>query len=141
MQDREGKKQVNLQGTIVSIMFGGVLALGGCCLLLLILSIAVATGIVPERSMDILCSVFCGICSLIGARFAVKSAEAPPLLLGMMTGVFMSLLIFLIGVGAFQQTAIEGNGLRILLATLIGGTIAGISRPNKKNKRKKSRKK
>jgi putative membrane protein (TIGR04086 family) len=91
--------------------------------------------------MDILCSIFCGICSLIGARFAVKSGEAPPLLLGIMTGIFMSLLILLIGVGAFQQTAIEGNGLRILLAALVGGAIAGISKPNKKKKRKKSRKK
>lgn len=139
MQDREGKMELHLQGVMLALFFGGIIALGVCCLLLLICSIMLVTGVVPERTMPTLCIILCGISSLIGGHFAIQRGDAPPLLLGLMTGVFLCVLILIIGFSGYPKASLQGTSLWILLAALIGGGIAGLSKPNKK--RKKRRKK
>ena len=141
MQNREERKGVSLQGVMISVFFGGIIALAVCCLLLLIFSFMVVAGTVPERSMPSVSIVVCGICSMIGARFAVLRRGAnPPMIVAIMTGIVMALLIILIGYMGYEKPTLQGSSLWILLSVLIGGIVAGLSKSSKKTKRKKRRK-
>jgi putative membrane protein (TIGR04086 family) len=139
MQDREGRTGLSLQGMIVALLFGGIIALAVCCLLLFICSIMLVAGLIPERIMSSLCIILCGISSLIGGHFAIRRGDGPPLVLGLMTGAFLCILILIIGFSGYPEASLTGTSLWILLSALVGGGIAGLSKPNKK--RKKRRKK
>lgn len=139
MQDREGKSGLSAQGMVVSLLFGGVISLVVCFLLLLICSILLVTGMIPEKTMSSLCIALCGLSSLIGGNYAIKKGDGPPLAFGLMNGAFFCILILIIGFSAYPQASFYGSSLWILLAALIGGGISGLSKPNKK--RKKRRKK
>jgi putative membrane protein (TIGR04086 family) len=138
MQEREGIRGASFQGVIIALLFGGIMALVICFLLSFLSSIMLVTGVIPERTMPSLCIIFCGISSLIGGHFSIKKGGGPPIVLGLVCGAFVCLLILLIGFCVFPQATLQGTSLWILLAALVGGGIAGLSKP--KNKRKKRRK-
>jgi len=140
MQDREVRRGFQLQSTLVAVLLGGMIALGVCCLLLLMASILVATGMIPERMMPSICMILCGFCSLMGGRFAVTRGDGPPLLLGVLSGMVMCILILMIGYMGYQQPNMAEGNCWIPLAALIGGAVAGLAQPAKKSKGKKRKK-
>lgn len=139
MQDREGRTEFSLQGIILSLLFGGLIALTLCFLFLLIFSIMLVTGMIPEESMSTLCIILCGISSLVGGHFAIKRSDGPPLIVGLMTAAFLCILILIIGFCGYPNASLEGTSLWILLSALLGGGVAGLIKPNKKKKKRKKK--
>lgn len=141
MPNREVRQELNVPQTLASAGGGAVMALVSCCLLLLLSAAAVSGGLIPERSIGTLCMVLCGICALFGARFAVKRGEGPPLFISSLCGLLLCLLLLGAAFFGYEELTLQGDNLRILLAAFLGAAIAGLSQPNKKAKRKKSKRK
>jgi len=140
MQDREVHTGTNLQKILISVFFGAILALGSCCLLLLLCSAMVAGGIIPQASMPNLCMILMGLCALLGGRFAVKRGEGAPLLLGSMTGVVLCLLLFGISFLSFDQPSMQGGSRLLLLSALLGSILASFAHTSRRAKGKKRKK-
>lgn len=141
MQDREVRTGTNPQKILTSVFFGAILALGSCCLLLLLCSALVSGGIIPQGSMPNLCMILMGLCALLGGRFAVKRGEGAPLLLGSMTGVALCLLLLGISFLSFDQPSMQGVSHWLLLSALGGSILSSFANTSRsaKGKRRKKR--
>lgn len=136
MENKEGVQGMNLQRICLAALFGSVLALGSCCILLLFFAAVIAAGWIPEGMIWGLTPVACFLGVLAGGCFAVRKGEGAPLILGLSTGIVMCLLILFIGFTAFDASGIQGQGLMGMGSALVGGAVAGLSRPSKQARRK-----
>lgn len=136
MENKEGVQGMNLQRICLAALFGSILALGSCCILLLLFATAIAVGWIPEGMMGFLAPVACFLSVLVGGCFAVRKGEGAPLILGLSTGIVMCLLILLIGFTAFDASDLQGRGFMGMASALVGGAAAGLSRPQKQARRK-----
>jgi len=136
MENKEGIKEMNFQRICLAALFGSVLALGSCCILLLLFSAAIAVGWLPEGMMGFLGPIACFISVLAGGMFAVRKGDGAPLILGLATGIVMCLLMLLIGITLFDASNCQGSGMVGMGAALAGGLLAGLSKPKKQARRK-----
>ncbi len=136
MENKEGVHGMNLQRICLAALFGSALALGSCCILLLMFAAAIAAGWIPHGMMWGLAPVACFLSALAGGCFAVRKGEGAPLILGVSTGIVMCLLILLIGFTAFDASDIQSRGLMGMASALAGGAVAGLSKPKKQTRRK-----
>ncbi len=139
MPNQDGRPSINLQGLIIAVLSGVLFALITCCVALLLLSVAVASGLIPENTMEGLCIFLCALTAMMGGRYAVKRGGVTPLLTGVFTGLALCLLILVIGFCGYDQPNLGEGGLWVPVAAMGGGTLAGLSGPGKKAKRRRKK--
>ena len=136
MENKEGLKEMNLQRICLAALFGSVIALGSCCILLLLFAATIAAGWIPEGMMGFLAPISCFLSALVGGCFAVRKGVGTPLILGLSTAIVMCLLILFIGLTAFDALCMQGGNLITMASALAGGVAAGLSKPKKQTRRK-----
>ena len=114
------------------MLLGGAAAVLAAVLALLVCSLLISTGAVPERFMERAVLAACVLGALIGGLLAVRRIGRSTLLVGAGVGAILFLLLLLAG-----TASISNGGGMMLLSCLCGGAMAGIlgSRPKKKRKR------
>lgn len=137
---REGKPEEN-GGLWITVM-GQVLLGGGAAALtavlaLLICSLLISAGAVPERFMERAVLAACVLGALTGGLLAARRIGRSSLLVGTGVGAILFLLLLLAGMLLFEDISVSNGGGMMLLSCLCGGAMAGIlgSRPKKKRKR------
>ncbi len=137
---REGKPEEN-GGLWITVM-GQVLLGGGAAALtavlaLLICSLLISAGAVPERFMERAVLAACVLGALTGGLLAARRIGRSSLLVGTGVGAILFLLLLLAGMLLFEDISVSNGGGMMLLSCLCGGALAGIlgSRPKKKRKR------
>ena len=137
---REGKPEEN-GGLWITVMgqmlLGGAAAVLAEVLALLVCSLLISAGAVPERFMERAVLAACVLGALIGGLLAVRRIGRSTLLVGAGVGAILFLLLLLAGTLLFEEASISNGGGMMLLSCLCGGAMAGIlgSRPKKKRKR------
>lgn len=121
----EGSKPNSLRVFLLAIVLGGIFALLVCFVLLFLLSIAIMFEFVAEKYLPHICIIICAISSFIGGRSAVKRGGKSPLLTGVISGIFLCIIVLLIAFFVYKNAELTGNGLGSLLALFFGGLIAG----------------
>lgn len=127
----KGKKQ---RPAWQGFLGGSLLALGTYLAGLLLLTLLLVRGVLPERGAFPAVAVLCGLSALAGGMLAVR-------LTGWRAGggaaaaVFLSVLA-LAGLGLWEEVAWLGHGGVLLLCGLAGGLLAGLTVPQKRRRRK-----
>ena len=140
-EKRREKKVEETSGLWITVMgqllLGGLAAVLTALLVLLICSLLVSGGAVPERAMDRAVLAACVLGALAGGLLAVRRIGRSTLLVGAGVGAILFLLLLLAGTLLFEEASISNGGGMMLLSCLCGGAMAGIlgSRPKKKRKR------
>ncbi len=116
-------------------LVGGTLSLGVYMLGLLLLTLLLVRGTVPEKGSFPVIAVLCGLSALAGGIATAR-------LTGWRAGGALTALIFLtalvlLGLGFWEQIAWLGHGGILLLCGLAGGMLASaLSGPGKRRRRK-----
>ena len=137
---REGKPEENggLWITVMGqVLLGGGAAALTAALALLICSLLISAGAVPERFMERAVLAACVLGALTGGLLAARRIGRSSLLVGTGVGAILFLLLLLAGMLLFEDISVSNGGGMMLLSCLCGGALAGIlgSRPKKKRKR------
>lgn len=115
-------------------LVGGTLSLGVYLLGLLLLTLLLVRGTVPEKGSFPVIAVLCALSALAGGVTAAR-------LTGWRAGGALTALIFLgvlvlLGLGFWEQIAWLGHGGVLLLCGLAGGLLAGaLSGPGKRRRK------
>jgi putative membrane protein (TIGR04086 family) len=133
-EEEQASVLVRLMG---GVLFGGVLALLVCLAVLLLCSAGISGGWIGEGRMTQVTLAGCVLGSLIGGAFAVSRCRSRTLLVGLGTGCVFFLLLLLIGVLFYPDVSVDGRGLGLLCASLVGGALAGLLGGRRKKKRRK----
>ena len=137
---REGKPE-ETGGLWITVMgqllLGGAAAVLAAVLALLVCSLLISAGAVPERFMERAVLAACVLGALIGGLLAVRRIGRSTLLVGAGVGAILFLLLLLAGTLLFEEASVSNGGGMMLLSCMCGGAMAGIlgSRPKKKRKR------
>lgn len=137
MRRKEEEQGAGTVRWIGGTVFGGALALLICMLLLLLASVGISAGVIPERFMVHCLFAGCVIGGFCGGAVAVRRSGAGKLLAGLSAGAVMLLLIVTVGSLTGSLEFLEGHGVGIGLSCLIGGMTAGLLRGKPKKKRRK----
>ena len=120
----------------VSLLLGGLLALGVEILVLLLGSVAVSKGILQDDAAAQVSAAACVLGCLIGGWFACGRVPARRLLAGIAAGGVCFLLILVVGLLMGDGFTFGTQGVIELAACLCGGGAAGLlCRKKKKGKR------
>ena len=140
-EKRREKKVEETSGLWITVMgqllLGGLAAVLTALLVLLVCSLLVSGGAVPERDINRAVLAACVPGALAGGLLAVRRIGRSTLLVGGGVGAILFLLLLSVGSLVFESASLSNGGVMILLACLCGGAMAGIlgSRPKKKRKR------
>lgn len=137
---REGKPEENggLWITVMGqVLLGGGAAVLAAVLALLVCSLLISAGAVPERFMERAVLAACVLGALTGGLLAARRIGRSSLLVGTGVGAILFLLLLLAGMLLFEDISVSNGGGMMLLSCLCGGALASIlgSRPKKKRKR------
>ena len=136
MEHKEGNTVMSFQHICLAALLGSIVALGSCCILLLLFAAVVAVGWIPEGMMSFLGPIACFFSVLVGGCFAVRKGEGAPLILGLSTGIVMCLFMLFIEFTAFDASCIQRGNLVGMASALAGGVFAGLCKPKKQVRRK-----
>lgn len=120
----------------LSVLLGGLLALGVELVILLLGAVAVSKGILKDSAGTQLTVVACVAGCLAGGRLVCAQWPAYRLLAGLAAGGVCFLLILAVGLLTSDSFEIGLQGLIELAACLCGGAIAGLFSGKKRKKRK-----
>ena len=140
-EKRREKKVEETSGLWITVMgqllLGGLAAVLTALLVLLVCSLLVSGGAVPERAMDRAVLAACVLGALAGGLLAVRRIGRSTLLVGGGVGAILFLLLLSVGSLVFESASLSNGGVMILLACLCGGAIPGIlgRKPKKKRRR------
>jgi putative membrane protein (TIGR04086 family) len=136
-----GKKEEEQASALVRLMsgilLGGALALLVCLAVLLICSVGISGGWIGEGNMTQVTLAGCVLGSFVGGLLAVSRSRTRRLLVGLGAGCVFFLLLLLIGVLFYPDVSVDGRGLGLLCASLVGGALAGLLGGRGKKKRRK----
>ena len=140
-EKRREKKVEETSGLWITVMgqllLGGLAAVLTALLVLLVCSLLVSGGAVPERDIDRAVLAACVLGALAGGLLAVRRIGRSTLLVGGGVGAILFLLLLSVGSLVFESASLSNGGVMILLACLCGGAMAGILGRKKKKKRKR----
>ena len=118
---REGKPEEN-GGLWITVMgqmlLGGAAAVLAAVLALLVCSLLISAGAVPERFMERAVLAACVLGALIGGLLAVRRIDRSTLLVGAGVGAILFLLLLLAGTLLFEEASISNGGGMMLLSCL-----------------------
>ena len=120
---------------LYELLKGGVLAGAIALLLLAMCALLMSAGILRERWMEGLVLLVCVLGAVVGGGVTVARVGERGLLTGVAVGMSLSLVLLTVGVLVYDADPMAG-GLRVILACLCGGGIAGVlfGKPKKKRR-------
>lgn len=120
---------------LYELLKGGVLAGAIALLLLAMCALLMSAGILRERWMEGLVLLVCVLGAVVGGGVTVARVGERGLLTGVAVGIILSLVLLMVGVLVYDADPMAG-GLRVILACLCGGGIAGVlfGKPKKKRR-------
>lgn len=132
-EDEQGTKYVK---KLINIIIGAAVGLVFCILILMVLTFAVEAGTIAQSSMFKLAVLSCFIGAFIGSQITIKRNKSKALLMGLFAGIFMFVLLMLVGASFYDGFAITNGGGGLLISSVIGGTAGGIFGAREKKRRK-----
>lgn len=142
MRKNEEDQGARLVRYTLGVLLGGAVALAACFLLLLLASVGISRGAVPQEYMYQITIIACVAGAFLGGVTGVKRCGARALIVGVLVGAVFFLLLLTAGVVFFQATAPDAGGIGLLCGSLLGGAAAGLlggARGKGKPKRKRRR--
>ncbi|MCL2588816.1 MAG: TIGR04086 family membrane protein [Oscillospiraceae bacterium] len=127
------EKQTAPLGFAANAGIGAGVALGLSLVLLLIASVFVASGRVPQGAMGLLTVGVLFVSSLVGAFVAIRRNRSRALFVGLAEGAILYAITFTGGV--FAEVGLFGGlSIFLLTAALLGGVTAGLlsTRPKRR---------
>ena len=114
-------------------VIGSAIALGIILVVFLIFSMLIASGRIGSGIMGFLAVGTIFAASLIGSIVSIKKHKGKALLVGLCEGVILYLITLIIGAFWPSESLIGGYTPAIILASLLGGSVASIlcARPKK----------
>ncbi len=110
-----------------NILFGGIIALALCLVLLLIAAFGISRGILSPSMRYQLTVAACVLGSFCGGGLAVgQCGGTRGLFVGMAVGGVLFLLQLTIGILLYDTFSLDGGALGLLFGALCGGAAAGI---------------
>lgn len=134
MRKDEESKKGRSWGLIMNAVIGSFIALIISILLLLIFSVIIASGKIPDDLMSIITIVVFLLGSLIGSFVAVKRHKRQALIIGIAEGATLFFITLICGAFTDAESLIGEISLPLLVMALLGGAIGAIisSRPKKR---------
>ena len=128
--EKRGKRQEKVMdggfGGLFVILKAGMASVALAAMLLLIGSILISTGILPESWMEGSIVAICALSALLGGLYGVKRIKKRTLLVGLGSGLAMFLLLVIMGM-LWSDGNINGTNHAIVMGScLCGGGIAGV---------------
>ena len=131
-ENRQGSKAAQ---NMISLLFGGLLALGIALVVLLLGSIAVSAGILkPDTAMQVT-TVACIFGGVIGGSFTCVRWGSRRLPAGMLTGLLCFAFIIIASAMSEGELKIGTQGLVEFAGCVVGGGLAGLLSAKGKKKR------
>lgn len=136
MRKNEDTRKNNSLSIGVNVILGSVVGLLIAMILLLVLSIFISSGRIPESIMEqlVIGCVFLG--SFIGSATAIKKHGGRSLIVGTAVGIVFFLLTLVFGAFSSSDTMIGAMTLSVLIAALAGGVFAGVLDARRKPRKK-----
>lgn len=125
MRKTEGRDAGAAQ-PVLSLLLGGLLALGIEMAVLLIGSVAVSKGILRVDAAPQITAAACLLGCLVGGCLAGKSWKSKRLLAGLAVGLICFVLILLLALVTGDGVELGAQALLELAACLVGGGLAGL---------------
>jgi len=125
------------------ILIGILISFGVCVLWLLIFSLGISKGLLPETWLRSLTLAACLFGSGAGGWMTAKKSKGYRLLSGTIVGGGLFLMIMAIGCMVYQTAGMEQDRLMLLIGCLCGGALSGLlvgltaGKPNVKAKKRK----
>ena len=144
MRNSGAEQEMQVLYVIGKILIGALIAFGVCVLCLLVFSLGVSNGLLPEKWIASLTIAACLIGSGAGGRFACEHQKGRCLLIGAAVGGALFLMLLTIGYFVYRPVELGSNGGFLLSGCLCGGVLAGLlggSRTEKKNVKARKKKK
>jgi putative membrane protein (TIGR04086 family) len=120
-----------------AICLGGLLSLGVELMILLLGSVAVSCGLLPETAGTQIIAVACVIGCFAGGRGACVQCPSHRQLAGVAVGAVCFFLILLIGLLTADGLEVGAQGAIELAACLCGGALSGLLGGKRKKKKQR----
>jgi len=120
-------------------LLGGLIALAGCILFLLIASIGVSQGLLSPDLRYQLTVVGCVLGGFLGAMLMAGRCPAQGVFTGLAVGGVLFLLLLTLGFLMYDSASFTNGGLGLLCGALCGGAAGGILHGGGKKKAKRKR--
>ena len=133
-EEEQGAKLVRIMSCV---LLGGATAVVLCVMFLLVCSVGISMGAVPEDRMYQLTVAGCVFGSLLGGATAVRRYGTAPLPIGIASGAIAFFLFLTAGLLLFEADLGERGGLGLLLGCLCGGAVSGLFGGRKKKRHRK----
>lgn len=139
------EQEVQVLHVVGKVLIGIFIAFGVCAVCLLVFSMGVTNGLLPEKWIQSLTTGACLFGSGVGGWFVCKHQNGYRLLAGAAVGSGLFLMLLTIGCFVYHSVNIERGGVFLLVGCLCGGSLSGVlSRAGKgkggsKTKRRKRR--
>ncbi|MBR5472130.1 MAG: TIGR04086 family membrane protein [Oscillibacter sp.] len=129
------------QAVWVVFLRGELIALGIYLLGIMLLTLLVVKGVLPERGAYPAVAVMCLLTSMTAGLLAVRKSSLGRLSAGILSAVIFGAILLLVGTCAWQEIAWTGRGGVLLLCALCGGILSVMMGGQKRRKGKRVYKK
>ena len=136
MHKKGMEQETQILQMFIHALIGVLVGFAVCIVCLMVFSLAVANGILPESQMKALTLVACVLSGGAGGWIAARKSKTARLLIGFMAGGGLFLMIITIGCLVYHSIGVEQDGLLLLGSCLCGGALSGILAGQGRGKRR-----
>lgn len=131
---KERQEQARPMDLFLKMVFGGLLGLAVCLLVLILGAAAASKGVLPAGMLSRICLLGCLAGGFSGGRLALRGGQGKTLLIGLGTGMVFFLFLLMAGVILYHDITPLETGWSIFVSAAIGGILSGLAaaRPKKR---------
>ena len=131
---KENQEQARPMDVFLRMVFGGLLGLAVCLLILIFGAAAASKGILPAGLLSRICLGGCLAGGFSGGLLALRGGRGKTLLIGLGTGMIFFLFLLIAGVILYHNITPLETGWSIFVSAMIGGALSGLAaaRPKKR---------